>query len=105
MAKIRTNDEVIVIAGKDKGRRGKVTKMIPEKGKLIVAGLNIVKKHVKPNPQKNVQGGIVEIEAALDASNVALYNPSSEKADRVGYKTIGGKKVRVFKSSGEKVEA
>ena len=105
MAKIRTNDEVIVIAGKDKGRRGKVTKMIPEKGKLIVAGLNIVKKHVKPNPQKNVQGGIVEIEAALDASNVALYNPNSEKADRVGYKAIDGKKVRVFKSSGEKVEA
>lgn len=103
MAKIKRNDEVIVIAGKDKGRRGKVTKVLSESGKVVVGGLNMAKKHVRPNPQRNIQGGIVEQEAAIDISNVAIYNPVSNKADRVGYKVLDGKKVRIFKSSGEQV--
>ncbi len=103
MAKLKSDDEVIVIAGKDKGRRGKILKILPEKGKVLVGGINMVKKHVRPNPQANVQGGIVEQEAALDLSNVAIYNPSTDKADRVGYKLEDGKKVRIFKSSGEQV--
>lgn len=105
MAKIRQDDEVIIIAGKDKGRRGKVLKVLPDTGKVLVAGVNMVKKHVRPNPQRNVQGGIVEQEAALDISNVAIYNNSSDKADRVGYKVEDGKKVRIYKSNGEKVGA
>lgn len=105
MAKIKSNDEVVVIAGKDKGRRGKVIKVIPETGKVLVSGMNIAKKHVRPNPQRNIQGGIVEQEAALDLSNVAIYNPSTDKADRVGYKIEAGKKVRVFKSNGEQIKA
>lgn len=104
-SKIKTDDEVVVIAGKDKGRRGKVVKIINSKGKVLVGGVNMVKKHVRPNPQQNIQGGIVEQEAALDLSNVAIYNPSTEKADRVGFKLEGGKKIRVFKSNGEKVGA
>lgn len=103
MAKIKSNDEIVVIAGKDKGRRGKVIKVIPEAGKVLVSGINIAKKHVRPNPQRNVQGGIVEQEAALDLSNVAIYNPNTDKADRVGYKVEAGKKVRVFKSNGEQI--
>ena len=105
MAKIKSDDEIIVIAGKDKGRRGKVVKILNSEGKtkVIVSGVNMVKKHVRPNPQKNIQGGIVEQEAAIDLSNIAIYNPSTDKADRVGYKIDAGKKVRVFKSNGEKV--
>lgn len=105
MAKIKSDDEVVVIAGKDKGRRGKVLKVIPETGKVLVSGVNIAKKHVRPNPQKNVQGGIVEQEMAMNASNVAIYNPTTDKADRVGYKVEDGKKVRVFKSNGEQIGA
>jgi len=105
MAKIKSNDEVVVIAGKDKGRRGKVVKVIPEAGKVLVSGVNMVKKHVRPNPQRSVEGGIVEQEAALDLSNVAIYNPSTDKADRVGYKVENGKKLRVFKSNGEQIGA
>ena len=102
---IKSDDEVVVIAGKDKGRRGKILKVISEKGKVLVSGVNMAKKHVRPNPQKNVQGGIVEQEAAMDISNVAIYNPNTEKADRIGYKTEDGKKVRVFKSNGEQIGA
>lgn len=105
MAKIKRNDEVIVIAGKDKGRRGKVTMVLSESEKVVVGGLNMAKKHVRPNPQRNIQGGIVEQEAAIDISNVAIYNPASNKADRVGYKMQDGKKVRIYKSSGEQVGA
>jgi large subunit ribosomal protein L24 len=105
MAKIKSDDEVVVIAGKDKGRRGKVLKIIPETGKVLVSGVNIAKKHVRPNPQKNDQGGIVEREMAMSASNVAIYNPTTDKADRVGYKIENGKKVRVFKSNGEQIGA
>ena len=103
MAKIKRDDEVIVITGKDKGKRGKVIAVA--EGHVMVAGLNMVKKHVKPNPNRGTQGGIVEQEAALDISNVALFNPATQKADRVGYKLLeDGKKVRVYKSSGEVVD-
>ena len=102
-AKIRREDEVIVITGRDKGKRGKVTQVL-EGGKLIVEGINIVKKHQKPNPYLQIEGGIVDQEAAIDASNVAVYNPKTGKADRVGFRIEDGKKVRFFKSTGELVK-
>ena len=102
MQKIKRDDEIIVIAGRDKGKRGKVTKVLPN-DKLLVGGINVVKKHQRPNPQMGVPGGIIEIEAPLHVSNVAIFNPSTKKADRVGFKVDGGKKIRVFKSSGEAV--
>ena len=105
MAKIKSNDEIIVIAGKDKGRRGRVLKVITEQGRVIVSGVNMAKKHVRPNPQKNVQGGIVEQEASLAISNVAIVNPDTNKADRIGYKIADGKKIRIFKSSGEQISS
>ena len=100
MLKIRRNDEVVVIAGKDKGKRGKVQKVLAD-GRLIVTGINMVKKHQKPNPQLQQPGGIVEKEAGIQVSNVAIWNPKTEKADRVGFKVEGETKVRVFKSTGE----
>ncbi len=105
MRKVRSNDEVVVITGKDKGRRGKVMQVLAN-GKVLVQGINRVKKHVKPNPNAGVQGGIVEKEMPLDASNVMLVNPTTGKGDRVGFKLLeDGKKVRVFKSNGERVDA
>jgi large subunit ribosomal protein L24 len=105
MKKIRRDDEVIVIAGRDKGKRGKVTRVLGD-GRLIVSGVQMIKKHQKPNPQANVAGGIIEREAPIQASNVAIYNPATEKADRVGFKILeDGNKVRVFKSNGEAVDA
>lgn len=104
MLKIKRDDEVVVLAGKDKGKRGKVRRVL-DNGKLIVSGVNMVKKHTRPNPQAGVQGGIVEQEAAIQASNVAIYNASTSKADRVGFKVDGDRKVRVFKSSGETIDA
>lgn len=101
-AKIRREDEVIVITGRDKGKRGKVTQVL-EGGKLIVEGINIVKKHQKPNPYLQIEGGIVDQEAAIDASNVAVYNPKTGKADRVGFRIEDGKKVRFFKSNNEAI--
>jgi len=104
MNKIRKGDEVVVIAGRDKGRRGTVTKVLG--GKLVVEGINTVKRHTKPNPQRNVSGGIVTKEAALDISNVALWNPVAKKGDRVGIRTLAdGRKVRFFKSNKEVVDA
>ena len=100
MLKIKRDDEVIVIAGKDKGERGKVREVL-DNGRLIVEGVNMVKKHVKPNPNRGTQGGIVSQEAALHASNVAIWNPKTQKADRVGFRFDDGKKVRFFKSNGE----
>ena len=100
MLKIKRDDEVIVIAGKDKGKRGSVRQVL-DNGRLIVAGVNMVKKHVKANPNRGTQGGIVEQEAALNASNVAIWNPKTQKADRVGFRFEDGKKVRFFKSNGE----
>jgi large subunit ribosomal protein L24 len=100
MRKIKKNDEVIVIAGKDKGNRGSVLNVLEDS--VLVGGINKVKKHQKPNPVKGVAGGIVEIEKPIHISNVAIYNAASKKADRVGVKSLeDGRKVRVFKSSGE----
>jgi large subunit ribosomal protein L24 len=98
--KIRSNDEIIVIAGKDKGKTGKVSKVLTN-DKVLVDGVNLVKKHVKPNPQLQVEGGIVEQEAPIHVSNVAVYNSKTSKADRVGFRTEDGKKVRFFKSNNE----
>ena len=104
MLKIKRDDEVIILAGKDKGKRGKVRKVL-DNDKLIVSGINMVKKHTKPNPQAGVAGGIVEKEAAIQVSNVGIFNPSSKKADRVGFKIEGERKVRIFKSSGEVIDS
>ena len=100
MFKIKRDDEVIVLAGKDKGKRGKVRKVL-DNDKVIVSGINMVKKHTRPNPQAGVAGGIVEKEAPIQVSNVAIFNPSTNKADRVGFRVDGDDKVRIFKSSGE----
>jgi large subunit ribosomal protein L24 len=105
MEKIRKGDEVIVIAGKDKGKRGTVLRRVDAEH-VVVEGVNRAKKHVKPNPIKGVVGGIVDKDMPIHISNVALYNPATQKADRVGFKVLeDGKKVRVFKSSGEQVSA
>ena len=104
MLKIKSDDEVIILAGKDKGKRGKVRKVL-DNDKLIVSGVNRVKKHTKPNPQAGVAGGIVEKEAPIQVSNVAIFNPDSNKADRVGFKVDGDSKVRIFKSSGEVIDS
>lgn len=104
MRKIKKNDDVIVIAGKDKGSRGNVLSVLGDR--LLVSGVNKVKKHQKPNPVKGLTGGIVEVEMSIHASNVAIFNATSKKADRVGIKTLeDGRKVRVFKSSGEVIDA
>jgi large subunit ribosomal protein L24 len=104
MRKIKKNDDVIVIAGKDKGNRGSVLRVLGDY--LMVGGINKVKKHQKPNPVKGVAGGIVEKEAPIHISNVALYNAAANKGDRVGIKTLeDGRKVRVFKSNGEVIDA
>jgi len=105
MKRLRSDDEVIVIAGKCKGETGKITKILTN-GRLFVEGVNLVKKHVRPDPNKNQQGGIIEQEASLDASNVAIYNSSTAKADRVGVKqNDDGANVRYFKSNGELIDA
>ncbi|MEN9503177.1 MAG: ribosomal protein [Pseudomonadota bacterium] len=105
MRKIRSNDEVVVITGKDKGRRGKVMQVLVN-DKILVQGINRVKKHQKPNPTLGVQGGVVEKEMPLNVSNVMLVNPTTGKGDRVGFKLLeDGKKIRVFKSNGERVDA
>ncbi|MBT5922861.1 MAG: 50S ribosomal protein L24 [Pseudomonadales bacterium] len=103
MNKIKSEDEVIVIAGKDKGKRGKVTRIMDD-GRLLIAGVNMIKKHTKPNPQAGVAGGIIEKEAPIQSSNVALYNSSTDKADRVGIRVEDGTKVRFFKSNNELVD-
>jgi large subunit ribosomal protein L24 len=103
-SKIRKGDEVVVIAGRDKGRRGTVIKVLDEQ--VVVENLNMVKKHQKPNPQRNVQGGIIEKEAPLHISNVMLWNALAKKGDRIGFRTLAdGKKVRFFKSNKEVVDA
>lgn len=102
MRKIKREDEVIVIAGRDKGKRGKVTKVVDE-SRVVVGGINVVKKHQRPNPQLGVPGGIVEKEMPIQVSNLAIFNPDTKKADRVGFKFEDGKKVRIYKSTGEVV--
>lgn len=101
MRKIQKGDEVIVLAGKDKGRTGKVVSVDPSSNKLIVENINVAKKHVRANPQVGEPGGIVDREMPIQASNVAIYNAKTEKADRVGFKVDGDKKVRVYKSTGD----
>ena len=103
MLKIKRDDEVIVLAGRDKGKQGKVLKVLDEK--LIVSGINMVKRHAKPNPQAGIAGGIVEKEAPIHVSNVAIYNGKTQKADRVGFKVSeDGTKVRYFKSTNEVID-
>ena len=104
MRKIKRDDEVIILAGKDKGKRGKVQKVLDE-SRVLVSGVNIIKKHTRPNPQMGVSGGIVEKEAPIQVSNVAIFNPNTNKADRVGFKVDGDTKVRVYKSTGEAIDA
>jgi large subunit ribosomal protein L24 len=100
MRKLKKGDNVVVIAGRDKGKRGEVTRVLAEK--VLVAGINQVKKHQRPNPMKNEQGGIVNKEMPIHVSNVAVWNPVTQKADRVGIRVLeDGRKVRFFKSNGE----
>jgi large subunit ribosomal protein L24 len=104
MQKIRKDDEIIVIAGKDKGKTGTVTR-IRDDGRVFVSGVNMIKRHTKGNPQMNQPGGIIEKEAPIQASNVAIYNRSADQADKVGIKILeDGTKVRIYKSSGEQID-
>lgn len=104
MRKIKKGDDVIVLTGKDKGKRGTVLRVTSD-GRVVVENVNMVKRHTKPNPQRGVAGGIVEKEAAIDASNVALFNPATRQADRVGFRVLeDGRKVRYFKSNNEVVD-
>jgi len=104
-SKIKKGDEVVVLVGKDKGEQGTVTRVFPAERKVLVEGVNMVKKHQKPNPNAGVQGGIIDVEKPVDISNVAIFNSQTEKADRVGFKILAdGKKVRYFKSNGETID-
>jgi len=106
MRRIRKGDQVTVIAGKNKGQKGEVLRVDATGEQLVVANINLVKRHTKPNPQANQPGGIIEREAPIDSSNVMLLNPVTGKGERVGFKVLeDGRKVRVFRSSGEVVDA
>jgi large subunit ribosomal protein L24 len=103
--KIRKGDQVVVLSGKDKGRRGAVLQVFPD-GRVLVESVNVAKRHTKPNPQANKQGGIIEKTLPLDISKIAIWNPGEKTADRIGFKTLtDGKKVRFFKSNGEMIDA
>lgn len=102
MNKIRKGDEVIILAGKDRTRRGTVLQRLDEE-RVLVEGINVVKKHAKPNPMRNEPGGIVEKTMPIHISNIAIFNPATGRADRVGFKEVDGKKVRIFRSNGEAV--
>ena len=105
MERFRKGDEVVVIAGRDKGKRGVVLHRVDE-SHLVIEGINMVKKHVRPNPMKGVAGGITDKTMPIDQSNVMLFNPVTGKGDRVGFKLLDdGKKVRIYKSNGEQVKA
>jgi large subunit ribosomal protein L24 len=105
MNKIRKGDQVIVLTGRDKGKRGTVSRRVDE-DHVVVDGVNVVKKHVKPNPMKGTTGGVVDKTMPINQSNVAIFNPATGKADRVGIKFLADKtKVRVFKSSGDEIKA
>ena len=105
MQKIKKDDIVVVIAGKDKGKKGKVLKILVDKNRVLIEGANIVKKHIKANPQRNQLPAILDIEASMHISNVAIYNPQTKKADRVIFKiTKDSKKSRYFKSSNEPID-
>ena len=103
MNKIKKGDSVVVIAGRDKGKRGDVARVVDD-NHVVVSGVNTVKKHTKPNPMKNQPGGIVTMEVPIDVSNVAIWNPVTQKADRIGMRLLeDGRKVRFFKSNGEQL--
>jgi large subunit ribosomal protein L24 len=102
-AKICCNDELVILAGKDKTKKGRVKKVLPS-GKAIIEGINLVKKHQKPTPSLNQPGGIFEKEAAIQLSNVAIFNITTGKTDRVGFRFENGKKVRFFKSNNETIK-
>ena len=105
MRKIKTGDDVIVITGKDKGKRGNVVRMLHEENRVVVENVNMAKRHTKPNPMRGVAGGIVQREMPIHISNVALFNPATKKADRVGVRTLSdGRRVRFFKSNSEVVD-
>jgi large subunit ribosomal protein L24 len=105
MNKLKKGDQVVVLTGRDKGKRGTVTARVDDT-RLVVEGVNVVKKHVKPNPMKGTTGGVVEKTLSIHQSNVAIFNPATGKADRVGVKLLAdGKKVRVFKKTGEEIKA
>jgi len=105
MNRIKKGDEVIVISGRDKGKRGAVLRRVDD-DHVVVEGVNRAKKHARPNPMKGITGGIVDKDLPIHISNVALFNPATQKGDRVGVKSLeGGRKVRVFKSNGEQVDA
>ncbi len=104
MNRIKTGDQVIVIAGKDKGKQGSITKILSN-GRCYVSGVQIVKRHTKPNPNAGVAGGVVEKEASIDMSNISIFNSSTKKADKVSIKSLeDGTKVRVFRSSGKEIK-
>ncbi|MCE2425099.1 MAG: 50S ribosomal protein L24 [Pseudomonadales bacterium] len=103
MRKIQTDDEVVVIAGRDRGKRGAVTRIVSA-DRVLVSGINLVKKHMKPNPMTNETGGIKDIEAPIAVSNIALFNPEDDRADRVGIRVEDGKRVRFFKRTGTLVD-
>ena len=104
MQRIRKGDEVVVLSGRDKGKRGAVLRRVDARH-VVVEGVNRVKKHQRPNPMKGITGGIVDKDMPIDISNVALFNPASQKADRIGFKVMpDGRKVRVFRSNGEQVD-
>ena len=105
MQRLKKGDEVVVISGRDKGKRGTVLRRVDAEH-VVVEGVNRVKKHQRPNPMKNVTGGIVDKDMPIHVSNIALFNPATQKADRIGFKSLAdGRKVRVFKSNGEQVDA
>ena len=105
MKKIRKGDQVIVLTGRDKGKRGTVSRRVDEE-RLLIDGINVVKKHVKPNPMKGTTGGVVDKTMPIHQSNIAIFNPATAKADRVGVKLLAdGKKVRVFRTSGDEIKA
>jgi large subunit ribosomal protein L24 len=105
MQRIKKGDEVVVITGRDKGKRGTVLRRV-DADHVVVEGVNRAKKHQRPNPMKNETGGIVDKDMPIHVSNIALYNPATQKADRIGFKTLDdGRKVRVFRSNGEQVDA
>jgi large subunit ribosomal protein L24 len=104
MKRIRKGDQVVVIAGKNKGQKGEVLRIVDDK--VVVQNINVVKRHTRPNPQANQPGGIIEREAPIHQSNVMLFNPATNKGERVGFKTLDdGRKVRVYRSTGEVVDA
>ncbi|TNF34821.1 MAG: 50S ribosomal protein L24 [Gammaproteobacteria bacterium] len=105
MRKLRRDDEVVILTGKDRGKRGKIVRVLQDADQVLVAGINVAKRHTRPNPQMGVTGGIVEKEMPIDISNVAILNPKTQKADKVAIKVLeDNTRIRVFKSTGEAID-